>query len=140
MPQFLRNILAALAGLFLGGFLNGTIIHYSHLLVPPPPGTDLKTEAGLLAAMHLMGPEHFIMPFLAHALGTLAGAMLATRLSNSFRPALTIALLFLAGGSYMVYILPSPLWFSCADLGLAYLPMAWLGYRLARVRVTGINA
>jgi VIT1/CCC1 family predicted Fe2+/Mn2+ transporter len=82
--------------------------------------------------MDLMGPEHFLMPFIAHALGTLAGAMLAARLSNALRPALSIGFLFFLGGAYMIYILPSPLWFSIADLMLAYLPMAWLGYRLGR--------
>jgi hypothetical protein len=132
MPLFFRNLLSGIAGLFFGSVLNGLIIRYSHLLVPPPPGVDLTTEAGLQNAMHLMGPEHFIMPFLAHALGTLAGAILAARLSNSFRPALGIGILFLTGGIYMVWMLPSPLWFNLADLGLAYLPMAWLGYKLGK--------
>jgi hypothetical protein len=130
MPVILRNMLAALAGLFLGSLLNGTIIHYSHLLIPPPPGVDLTTEAGLQNAMHLMQARHFLMPFLAHALGTLAGAMLAARLSNALRPAMSIGVLFFVGGAYMVWVLPSPLWFNIVDLTLAYIPMAWLGYRL----------
>jgi hypothetical protein len=134
IPVFLRNLLAAIAGLLLGSVLNGSIVQYSYLLIPPPPGVDLTTEAGLQKAMHLMEPKHFLMPFLAHALGTMAGAMLAARLSNSLRPALSIGILFMAGGAYMVWMLPSPLWFNLADLGLAYLPMAWLGYRLGRKR------
>jgi hypothetical protein len=36
------------------------------------------------------------------------------------------------GGVYMVNILPSPMWFNVLDLGLAYFPMAFLGYRLGR--------
>jgi hypothetical protein len=32
----------------------------------------------------------------------------------------------------MVMILPSPLWFTLTDLLLAYLPMAWLGIKLAK--------
>ena len=132
MPVILRNFLAALAGLLLGSLLNGTIIHYSHLLIPPPPGVDLTTEAGLKSGMQLMGPQHFIMPFLAHALGTLAGAILAARLSNAIRPPMIIAILFLSGGMYMVILLPSPLWFNVLDLTMAYFPMAWLGYRLGR--------
>ncbi len=132
IPVFLRNLLAAIAGLLLGSILNGGIIQYSHLLIPPPPGVDLTTEAGLQKAMHLMEPKHFLMPFLAHALGTLAGAILAARLSNSLRPALSIGILFMAGGLYMVWMLPSPLWFNVADISLAYLPMAWLGYKLGK--------
>jgi len=132
IPVFLRNLLAAIAGLLLGSVLNGSIVQYSYLLIPPPPGVDLTTEAGLQKAMYLMEPKHFLMPFLAHALGTLAGAMLAARLSNSLRPPLAIGFLFFMGGAFMVYELPSPLWFNIADLGLAYLPMAWLGYRIGK--------
>ena len=38
---------------------------------------------------------------------------------------------FLIGGIAAVAMLPSPLWFTGLDLVFAYLPMAWLGYRLA---------
>ena len=30
----------------------------------------------------------------------------------------------------MVRLLPSPIWFNLVDLGLAYLPMAYLGYMI----------
>lgn len=139
MNQVLRNLGSSLAGLLTGSVLNGLIIRYSHLLIPPPPGVDLTTEAGLLSGMQLMEPKHFLMPFLAHALGTLAGAMLATRLSNSLRPALSIGALFLIGGILMVRMLPSPFWFNVCDLGLAYIPMAFLGYKLAKKKKPGIT-
>lgn len=135
MNPILRNFGSALAGLITGSLLNGMIIRYSHLLIPPPPGVDLTTEAGLQNAMQVMEPKHFLMPFLAHALGTLAGAMLAARLSNALRPSISIGILFLLGGIYMVKVLPSPLWFNVLDLSLAYLPMAWLGYRLGRKKM-----
>jgi hypothetical protein len=80
MNPILRNFLSAIAGLFLGSFLNGLIIQYSHWVIPPPPGVDLTTEAGLQAAMHLMEPKHFLMPFLAHALGTLQPETIFVRL------------------------------------------------------------
>jgi hypothetical protein len=130
--SILKNLGSAVAGLILGSVVNGVIIHYSHLLIPSPAGADLTTEEGLKAAMQLMGPQHFIMPFLAHALGTLAGAFLASRMSNAIRPALSIGAVFLLGGIYMVQALPSPIWFNLMDLGLAYLPMAWFGYQLGR--------
>ena len=73
------------------------------------------------------------MPFLAHALGTLAGAWLAALLAASHKMglALGIGVLFLAGGISAVVMLPAPLWFEVLDLLLAYIPMAWLGGRLA---------
>jgi hypothetical protein len=116
-----------------GGMLNGIIVQYSGAIIPPPSGFDLTTEEGLKAAMAVMEPRHFIMPFLAHAIGTLAGAFLVTLFIKErklFR-ALLVGFLFFLAGCYMVFVLPSPLWFDALDLGLAYIPMAWLGYKLA---------
>ena len=81
----------------------------------------------------LFEPKHFIMPFLAHALGTLVGAFLAgsIAINHKMKFALGIGVFFLAGGITNVFMLPSPTWFILFDLILAYLPMAWLGGRLA---------
>jgi hypothetical protein len=116
-----------------GGFVNGLIIQYSGAIIPPPTGFDLTTEEGLKAAMVVMEPRHFIMPFLAHAVGSLVGSFLVTLFIKErklFR-ALLVGFLFFLGGTYMVFKLPSPLWFDALDLGLAYIPMAWIGYKLA---------
>lgn len=129
----IRNILAVLAGAILGSMVNMGIIMLSSTIIPPPEGADLTTEAGLKASMHLMQPKHFIMPFLAHALGTLAGAFVTAiiALSHKMNLALAIGVLFLAGGISMVFMLPSPIWFTLLDLIGAYLPMAYLGGKLA---------
>lgn len=129
----IRNILAVLAGAILGSMVNMGIIMLSSSIIPPPEGADLTTEAGLKASMHLMQPKHFIMPFLAHALGTLAGAFVTAiiALSHKMNLALAIGVLFLAGGISMVFMLPSPIWFTLLDLIGAYLPMAYLGGKLA---------
>jgi hypothetical protein len=39
---------------------------------------------------------------------------------------------FLLGGTMMVFSLPTPLWFALVDLGLAYVPMGYLGYYLGK--------
>ena len=132
MHPILRNFLAVLAGIIAGSLINMGLVMLGPILIPPPSGVDLTTEAGLKAAMPLMKPQHFLFPFLAHALGTLGGAWLAARLSNRNprRSALVVGAIFLAGGISMVRMLPSPLWFSVCDLVLAYIPMAWLGARL----------
>lgn len=83
--------------------------------------------------MKLMEPKHFIMPFLAHALGSLAGAFVAAYLAISQKLilGLLIGFVFMLGGIMMIMQLPSPLWFNATDLILAYFPMAYLGARLA---------
>lgn len=133
MNPTLRNILAVLAGILAGSALNSGIIAVSASIIPPPDGADLKTMEGLKAAMHLMQPKHFVLPFLAHTLGTLLGAFVAAKIAvnNPMRLAMVVAGLFLVGGIMNVMMLPSPLWFSMLDLVVAYLPMGLLGAKLA---------
>ena len=133
MNPILKNIIAVIAGFLCGSLLNGGIIMISSSVIPPPNGADVTTMEGLRASMHLFEPKHFLMPFLAHALGTFAGAFLTAKIavSHQMKFALLIGILFLAGGITNVILLPSPLWFSILDIAVAYIPMAYLAYKLA---------
>jgi hypothetical protein len=133
MNSTLKNILAVITGVIVGGALNMTLINISDSIIAPPPGADLKTTEGLKAAMHLFEPKHFLMPFLAHALGTLVGGFLAATIASAHKLkfALGIGAWNMLGGIMMVAMLPSPLWFTLTDLILAYIPMAFLGAKLA---------
>ncbi len=132
MNPLLRNILSVIAGAVVGSFVNGGIIAISSSVIPPPAGVDVTTMEGLKASMHLFEPKHFLMPFLAHALGTLVGAFIAALIAvnNKVRPAIIVAVLFLIGGIMNVIMLPAPTWFSAVDLLLAYIPMGLIGARL----------
>ena len=132
MSPTVRNILAVIAGAIIGSVVNGFIIMISSSVIPPPEGTDFTTMEGLKASMHLMEPKHFLMPFLAHALGTFAGAILAAILAitNKMKQAMIVGILFLIGGITNVFMLPSPMWFNVVDLVFAYLPFAYAGGRL----------
>jgi len=133
MNPILRNILAVVAGLAVGSAVNMGIITISGSLIPPPEGADVTTMEGLAASMQLFEPRHFIMPFLAHALGTLVGAYIAALIAATYkiRFALAIGVFFIIGGIMMVFQVPSPMWFNVLDIGLAYIPMAWIGGKLA---------
>jgi len=133
MRRFLRLLLAVIVGFVAGSAVNISLIMLGGSLIPPPAGADVTTMEGLRASMPLFEPKHFLFPFLAHALGTLVGALVATLLApdRSIVPALVVGVLFFIGGCANVYLLPSPLWFNVVDLVLGYLPFAWLGYRLA---------
>lgn len=75
----------------------------------------------------------FMFPFFAHALGTLVGAFVAALIATNKKQlfAMIIGCWFLLGGSMMVYMYPSPTWFAVLDLVVAYLPMGYLGWKLA---------
>ena len=134
MRAFLKGLLAVVVGLVVGSAVNMGLILLGGRVVPAPAGVDTTTSEGLAAAMPLLGPAHFVFPFLAHALGTFAGALLATWIVGrvSRVPAAVIGVLFLAGGIASCFMLPAPRWFEVLDVVLAYLPFAWLGYRLGR--------
>lgn len=132
MPNLLRNILAVIAGVVVGSIVNGTLIHFSPTLIPPPAGVDINTAEGLAAGIHLFEPRHFVMPFLAHALGTFFGALVAYLIAASYnaRFAYGLGVFFLLGGIAASFMIPAPAWFIAADLILAYLPMAWLAVQI----------
>jgi hypothetical protein len=136
MPSTLRNILAIIIGLVAGSFVNMGLIMLSGSIIPPPEGADITSMEGLTASMHLFEPKHFLFPFLAHALGTFAGACLAALIttSNKIRVVMIISCFFLVGGIVNVLSLPSPLWFSLIDLAGAYIPMGYLGFLLVSKR------
>lgn len=134
MPTLLRNVIAVIAGLLIGGTVNMALVSISPSLIPPPAGVDVSDPDSLAAAIHLFEPRHFLMPFLAHALGTFAGALAAFLIAGSHRArfAYAIGVLFLCGGVAASFMIPAPAWFIALDLLLAYLPMAWLAVRVGQ--------
>jgi hypothetical protein len=132
MNPVIRNILAVIAGAVIGSVVNMGIIMISGSIIPPPEGADVTTAEGLKASMHLFQPRHFIMPFLAHAMGTFAGAMIAALIAANYKIifALCIGIIFLIGGIANVLMLPSPAWFTVFDLVFAYIPLGYLAGKL----------
>lgn len=134
MNPFVRNILGVVVGTAIGMVVNMSIIMVSGSIIPPPEGTDVTTVEGLKAAMDLMDPKHFLMPFLAHALGTFVGAFIAYKIAatNKMMLALLVGVVFLIGGLAMTFMVPAPTWFIMVDLILAYIPVAFIAGRMAR--------
>ena len=132
MPNILRNVLAILSGIVIGGGVNMALITLSPSLIPPPAGVDVNNAESLSKAMHLFEPRHFIMPFLAHAIGTLAGALVAYLIAATYRSQLAyvIGAVFFCGGVAASFMIPAPAWFIALDLLVAYMPMAWLSIQI----------
>lgn len=132
MHPIIRNILAVIAGFIVGGAINMAIISISGTIIAPPAGVDVTDIESLKSSMHLFEPRHFIFPFLAHALGTFAGALITALIvkKHKVKFALGVGLFFFLGGLTNVFMLPAPIWFIVLDLGVAYFPMAWLAGRV----------
>ncbi len=133
MPPRIRNILAVTAGVITGSLVNMAIVSIGTDLIPPPEWLDLTDMKAVQENSKKLAPVHFIAPWLAHAMGTLVAAFIAAKLAASHRMkfALGMGVWFLAGGIVMVLLVGGPMWFTAADLGAAYLPMAFLGGVLA---------
>jgi hypothetical protein len=132
MTKLIRNILAILAGIVVGGAVNMALVTLSPTLIPPPPGVDVTNAESLAKAMHLFEPRHFLMPFLAHAIGTLAGALVAYLIAtvHKTRFSYAIGVIYLCGGIAASFMIPAPMWFITLDLLAAYIPMAWLSNQI----------
>jgi len=123
----IRNILAVITGVLVGMIVNMGLIILGSSLIHTPEGFDSMNAIN-------WDLNNFIFPFLAHALGTLVGAFLAAKITISYQLplAMSIGVFFLIGGVTMVYILPAPVWFICTDLIVAYIPMGYLGWIIAK--------
>ena len=133
MPPIVRNILAVLAGIVVGSIVNMVLVNIGPRIIPLPEGADLSSVETMRESMPLFTPANYLFPFLAHALGTLVGAFLAAKLGASHRMKLAIGIgvFFLLGGIAAATMLGGPIWFIAADLILAYIPMAYVGAKLA---------
>jgi len=135
MNPILRNILAVIAGLIAGNIINMGLIQVGSMAFPLE-GADPNDMEAFAAAMANAKTEHFVFPFLAHALGTLAGAFVAAKIGVKYKMTLAfvIGFFFLAGGILVNYLIPGPTWFKVLDLAIAYLPMAWIGGKIGSRR------
>ena len=133
MNPVIRNILAVIAGWLGGSIVNMGLIQTGHKLLPIP-GIDPNDMDALAAIMPTLEFEYFIFPFLAHALGTLVGAAIAgfIAVTHKMKFSLGIGGLFLLGGIMVNYMLPGPTWFAALDILIAYIPMAWIGGKIAQ--------
>lgn len=136
MNPVLRNVIAVIAGILFGAFVNSAIVSTGHMMFPLEGLTDPNDMEALKVAMLNAEPKHFLFPFLAHALGTFTGAILAAAIGISRKKTLSLIVggCFLIGGVAVNIMIPGPMWFSAADILLAYIPMAWLGWKLIDVR------
>lgn len=124
----LVQILKWLVALLVGMVVNGAVVTLG-MEIFPLEGLDLSTREAAAMSAPLMGPEHFIFPWLAHAMGTAVGAFLAVAWIQTKGRRMwgwSIGAAFWAGGLWMAFLVPAPVWFLVADLGFAYLPVAWV--------------
>ncbi|MEM8969162.1 MAG: hypothetical protein AAGE93_22285 [Bacteroidota bacterium] len=134
MNPTVKNTLAVLGGWIIGSIVNLGLVQTGYALLPLPGVDDPQDMEAIAQVMPTVGIEYFIFPFLAHALGTLCGALTAGWIAATRKMvmALLVGGVFLIGGIVASQVIPAPIWFVVSDLTLAYIPMAWWGGKLAQ--------
>ncbi len=132
MNPIIRNILAVIVGWFGGSVINMGLIQTGHRSMPIE-GMDPNDMNVMAEIMPTLEFKYFIFPFLAHALGTLVGATIAGLIAanSKMKFSMTIGFLFLIGGIIVNIMISGPIWFTIVDIAISYIPMAWIGGKMA---------
>lgn len=133
MNPILRNVIAVLVAIPVGGAVNMGIIMLSGSIIPLPEGVNPEDMNSIKENIDKFEAIHYLMPFLAHVMGAFAGALTAALIAatHKMRFAMGMAIFTLVGGIANAFMIPAPTWFIVADLTLAYLPMGYLAGKLA---------
>ena len=123
MKMLLKNIGIIVLGIIIGMIVNMTLIIIGEIIFVPTNHFDPMNAIN-------WDFKYFIFPLLAHSIGTFSGSFIVSRLSSSIAMSLIVGIYFLAGGIYMVTILPAPMWFVILDISVCYIPMALLGCKI----------
>ncbi len=104
------------------------------IVITAPAGVNPMDGESIKANIHLFEFNDFIFPFLAHALGTFVGALVALKLAASNHQifAYSIGVFFMLGGIMNVAMIGGPIMFIVADILLAYIPMSYLAIKLSK--------
>ena len=140
MSPTLRNILAGVAGAFASMPANALLLMpLGRLFGAPaapaydPTGDPEAMQAICRAYFETLEPIHMAGPLIAHWNGAFCGALVAGLLAanRSLRVPMMVAGFVLVGGIANAFMLPGqPTGFLVLDIA-GYLPMGWLGWKLA---------
>jgi len=131
----IRNILAVIAGLFVGMVVNMSLVMLNaYVLFPMPPGTDMNVPEQLNAYIATLPTVAFLVVLAAHLGQSFVGGLTAARLGAS-RPmllAMIVGVLTLIGGIMNWMTVEGPTWMMI-EFPL-YLVVAWQAGRMEQNR------
>jgi hypothetical protein len=128
----MKTVLGVVAGVVIAFLCIFAIEAVSHLVFPPPPGTDFTDPAQVARLMEVMPTAALASVLFAWFAGALAGAWVANAVAKRALAGWIVALLVIAGGVATMAMIPHPAWMWAAGIALP-LVGAWLAQRLARV-------
>jgi hypothetical protein len=125
-------------GAVLGGIVAALIIvslmeRLGARLYPAPRDIDLHNREALGAFMAAMPLGAFALVLAGYVIASVAGGVTATLIAGGewARAALIVGTLLTVGGIVNLIEIPHPWWFAFLST-VAYVPSAWIGFRLVR--------
>ena len=130
-----RKVLGILGGVAMGIAFTTIAEAIEGLLHPLPASVNPANVESSRVYIARLPTAAFVLVLCGHALGSLSGGAVATLIARrtALWPAIAVGFVLLLGGAINVIALPHPGWFIGLDLA-CYVPLAWLGARLAVAR------
>ncbi len=131
----LRTILAVLVGLVVAVLTMLASEYIGMSLFPPPPGTQLDTEADLARLIASASTGKLAWVLFGWTLAAFIGGWVASRISRRHRiaAAVSVGVFIVVGVVLNVSMLPHPLWVTIAGV-LLPIPAAWSAARIGPSR------
>ena len=112
----LRNILATIAGLTVAFITISIIEKLGHIAFPFPEGAQPNDMEWLKNNMALIPKGAMVSVIIAHVLGIISGMGIAGLISKTAMiPAYSVGGVMLAITAIMLFLIPSPIWFTVCD-------------------------
>lgn len=118
MKLFYATFAGVIAAFISMMFLEGL----GHSLFPIPFEVDPKNLDAIADKLHLIPVQMYISVVFAHGIGLLIGLLIAKLIDKASKISLyIIAGFFLVGTVVNLFMIPHPIWFAIADLGIVVL-------------------
>jgi len=118
MKLFYATFAGVIAAFISMMFLEGL----GHSLFPIPFEVDPKNLEALAEKLHLIPMEMYLSVVFAHGLGLLIGLLIAKTIDKTSKISLyIISGFFLIGTIANLSMIPHPMWFAIADIGIVAL-------------------
>lgn len=124
----LRTVLSVIAGVLVGFFVITLIEAASHFIFPPPEGLNPMDAESIKLYMKDIPIGALLLVWFSYVAGSFVSGLIAAILSriNQMRVGFACGLIMLIAGSFNLYMIPHPLWFSIGTI-LTYIPLALAG-------------
>lgn len=118
MKLFYATFAGVIAAFISMMFLEGL----GHSLFPIPFEVDPKNLDAIADKLHLIPVQMYISVVFAHGIGLFIGLLIAKLIDKASKISLyIIAGFFLVGTVVNLFMIPHPIWFAIADLGIVFL-------------------